>query len=88
LAEEFIQPLGLTQAVLAEAMGVQRKHVQRVVQRPQERDGGDGSHPGAYVRQQPGLLAERAARNDLWEVMNTPKERERIKRARPLQSVA
>ena len=25
-------------------------------------------------------------RSDLWEVMNTPKERERIKRARPLQS--
>ena len=27
LVEEFMQPMGLTQAVLAEAMGVQRKHV-------------------------------------------------------------
>lgn len=27
LIEEFMQPLGLTQAALAEAMGVQRKHV-------------------------------------------------------------
>src|SRR6185437_1276287 len=27
LVEECIQPLGLTQGVLAEAMGVQRKHV-------------------------------------------------------------
>jgi antitoxin HigA-1 len=27
LAEEFMQPMGLTQASLAEAMGVQRKHV-------------------------------------------------------------
>ena len=27
LTEEFMQPLGLTQAALAEAMGVQRKHV-------------------------------------------------------------
>ena len=27
LSEEFMQPLGLTQAALAAAMGVQRKHV-------------------------------------------------------------
>ena len=27
LIEEFMQPLGLTQGALAEAMGVQRKHV-------------------------------------------------------------
>jgi addiction module HigA family antidote len=27
LIEEFMQPMGLTQAALAEAMGVQRKHV-------------------------------------------------------------
>jgi plasmid maintenance system antidote protein VapI len=27
LVEEFMQPMGLTQAALAEAMGLQRKHV-------------------------------------------------------------
>ena len=27
LTEEFMEPLGLTQSALAEAMGVQRKHV-------------------------------------------------------------
>ena len=27
LIEEFMKPMGLTQAALAEAMGVQRKHV-------------------------------------------------------------
>ena len=27
LVEEFLQPMGLTQGALAEAMGVQRKHV-------------------------------------------------------------
>ena len=27
-------------------------------------------------------------RSDLWEVMNTPKERERIERARPLEKAA
>ena len=48
LTEEFMQPMGLTQGALAEAMGVQRKH----------------------------------------KVMNTPRERERIERARPLQNEA
>ena len=28
LIEEFMEPMGLTQGALAEAMGVQRKHVQ------------------------------------------------------------
>jgi antitoxin HigA-1 len=32
LSEEFMRPMGLTQAALAEAMGVQRKACQRVVQ--------------------------------------------------------
>jgi addiction module HigA family antidote len=27
LVQEFMEPMGLTQAVLAEAMGVQRRHV-------------------------------------------------------------
>ena len=27
-------------------------------------------------------------RNDLWEAMNTPEERERVERARPLQNAA
>ena len=31
LVEEFMQPIGLTQAALAEAMGVQRKHVNELV---------------------------------------------------------
>ena len=61
LVEEFMQPMGLTQAALAEAMGVQRKHVNELVQRPPERDGRDGAHPRPRVRQQPGLLAQRAA---------------------------
>lgn len=58
LVEEFMQPLGLTQAALAEAMGVQRKHVNEV-QRPPDGNSGDGTHPRARVWQQPHLLAQR-----------------------------
>jgi addiction module HigA family antidote len=31
LVEEFMQPMGLTQAALAKAMGVQRKHVNELM---------------------------------------------------------
>ena len=53
LTEEFMEPMGLTQGALAEAMGVQRKHVNELVQRPQERDRRDGLDPGPRLRQQP-----------------------------------
>jgi plasmid maintenance system antidote protein VapI len=53
LVEEFMQPMGLTQGALAQAMGVQLKAPQRAVQQPSQRDGGDGAHPRPRVRQQP-----------------------------------
>ena len=37
LLEEFMQPIGLTQTALAQAMGVQRKHVNELLQRPANR---------------------------------------------------
>jgi hypothetical protein len=51
-----LQPVGLTQTALAEAMGVQRKHINEL-----EDDGSDGAHSRARVRQQPRFLAEPAA---------------------------
>ena len=59
LIEEFMQPLGLTQAALAQAMGVQRKHVNELCNNrrsvtPQRR------LFSPVCSQQSGLLAERA----------------------------
>ena len=50
LVEEFMQSLDLTQGAPAKAMGVQQKHVN--VQQSPERNGSDGAHPCARVRQQ------------------------------------
>ena len=97
LIEEFMRPMGLTQGALAEAMGVQRKHVNELCNDPPQCNRAD---PGTGVRQQRRFLAERAAATgsrecapdgklrDLWEAMNSPRERARIKRARPLRSAA
>lgn len=53
LTEEFMKPIGLTQGALAEAMGVQRKHVNGAVQRSPQRDRSHRPHTRPGVRQQP-----------------------------------
>ena len=72
LSEEFMEPMGLTQGTLADAMGVQRKPRQRAVQRPSQRDRSDRAHPCPRVVQRG---------SDLLETMHSPRERERINRA-------
>ena len=42
LTEEFMQPMGLTQGALAEAMGVQRKHVNELCGNRRNGRAGDG----------------------------------------------
>jgi hypothetical protein len=61
LVEEFMKPIGLTQGALAEAMGVQRKHVNELCNGSSQRDRGDSSHSSPCVRQQPRFLAQCAA---------------------------
>ena len=57
LVQEFMQPMGLTQTALANAMGVQRKHVnelcndRRAVKRPQGGHGADRAYPCPRVWQ-------------------------------------
>jgi antitoxin HigA-1 len=84
LTEEFLFPLNLTQGKLADAMGVPRKHVNELC-------GGKRAVtvPTALILARVfntsaefWLNAQR--RTDLWAVMHSPHESERIKRARPL----
>jgi hypothetical protein len=60
LIEEFMGPMGLTQAALAEAMGVAQA-CQRALQRATRGDGANRAYPRPRVRQQPAILAERTA---------------------------
>ncbi|NVN84842.1 MAG: HigA family addiction module antidote protein [Rhodopseudomonas sp.] len=88
LVEEFMEPMGLTQAALAEAMGVQRKHVNELCN-----DRRTVTAPTALILARVfGNSAEFwlnvQRRSDLWEAMHSPRERERIQRARPLKAAA
>ena len=88
LVEEFMQPLGLTQAALAEAMGVQRKHVNELCN---DRRGVTAATALILARvfgNSADFWLNVQRRSDLWEAMNSPRERERIKRARRLVAAA
>jgi addiction module HigA family antidote len=88
LTEEFMQPMGLTQGALAEAMGVQRKHVNELCGNRRNVTAATALILARVFGNSPDFWLNIQRRSDLWEVMNTPKERERIERARPLQNAA
>jgi len=88
LIEEFMEPMGLTQGALAEAMGVQRKHVNELCN-----DRRAVTAPTALILARvfgnsPDFWLNVQRRIDLWEAMHSPRERERIERARPLTAAA
>jgi addiction module HigA family antidote len=88
LTEEFMQPRGLTQGALAEAMGVQRKHVNELCN---DRRNVTAATALILVRvfgNSPDFWLNVQRRNDLWEAMHSPRQRKRIERARPLTAAA
>ena len=77
LTEEFMEPMGLTQGALAEAMGVQRKHVNELCNDRRNVTAATALILARVFGNSPDFWLNVQRRNDLWEVMNTPKERER-----------
>jgi antitoxin HigA-1 len=84
LVEEFMQPMGLTQAALAEAMGVQRKHVNELCNNRRNVTAATALILARVFGNSPDFWLNVQRRSDLWEAMNSPRERERIERAKPL----
>jgi len=88
LSEEFMQPMGLTQSGLADAMGVQRKHVNELCGGRRNVTAATALILARVFGNSADFWLNAQRRTDLWEVMNTPKERARIERARPLTRAA
>lgn len=86
VVEEFMQPLGLTQGALAEAMGVQRKHVNELCNNRRNVTAATALILARVFGNSPGFWLNVQRRNDLWDAMHSPKELERIERARPLRA--
>jgi addiction module HigA family antidote len=88
LVEEFMQPLALTQGALAEAMRVQRKHVNELCN-----DRRNVTAPTALILARvfgnsPDFWLNVQRRSDLWEAMHSPTQRERMGRAKRLEGSA
>ena len=88
LIEEFMQPLGLTQAALAEAMGVQRKHVNEMCNNRRKVTAATALILARVFGNSPDFWLNVQRRTDLWEAMNSPRERKRIARAKALGAAA
>lgn len=88
LVKQFMRPLDLTQAALAAGMSVQRKHVNEL------RNGKRSvTAPTALILARvfgdtPDFWLNVQRCSDLWGAMNSPRERERIRRAKPLRIAA
>jgi addiction module HigA family antidote len=88
LVEEFMKPMELTQSALAEAMGVPRKHVNELCNDRRSVTAATALILARVFGNSPEFWLNVQRRSDLWEAMNSPRERERIERARPLINAA
>ena len=88
LVEEFMQPLGLTQAALAEAMGVPRKHVNELCNARRTVTAPTALILARVFGNSPDFWLNVQRRSDLWDAMHSPREVARVERARPLNVAA
>ena len=88
LVEEFMAPMSLTQSVLAEAMGVQRKHVNELCNERRNVTAATALILARVFGNSPDFWLNVQRRSDLWDAMHSPRERKRIERARPLKTAA
>lgn len=88
LIEEFMQPMGLTQAALAEAMGVPRKHVNELCNDRRRVTAATALILARVFGNSADFWLNVQRRADLWAAMHSPTQRRRIDRAKPLHQAA
>ncbi len=88
LSEEFLAPMNLTQAALAEAMGVPRKHVNELCNGRRSVTAPTALILARVFGNTPDFWLNLQRRTDLWAALHSPRERQRIARARPITDAA
>lgn len=88
LIEGFMQPLGLTQGAVAEAIGVQPKHINELCTGRRALTAPAALMLARMFVNSAEFWLNVQRRTDLWEAMNSPSERVRIERAKPIHRVA
>ena len=88
LIEEFMKPMGLTQLALADAMGVPRKHVNELCNGRRSLTAPTALILSRVFGNSAEFWLNVQRRTDLWQAMHSPRQRERIKRAKRLKAAA
>lgn len=88
LIEEFMQPLGLTQGALAKAMGIQRKHVNKLCNDRRNVTASTALILARVFGNTADFWLNVQRRTGLWNALHSPRERGRIDRARRLKIAA
>ena len=88
LTEEFLEPFGLTQGRLANALGVQRKHVNELCTNRRTITADTALMLARVFGNSADFWLNLQRRNDLWTAMNSPERRARIERARAVEVAA
>lgn len=84
LVEEFLSPLNITQAALAEAMGVSRKTVNELCNNRRSVTADMALLLAAVLGNSAAFWLNTQQRNDLWQAYNNPKRRLKIAQAKPI----
>ena len=84
ITEEFLEPLELTQGRLAESMGVSRKTVNELCTNRRAITADTALMLATAFGNSAEFWLNLQQRNDIWNVLNTPKRRARINKAKPV----
>jgi antitoxin HigA-1 len=88
LIKEFLEPLGLTQGDLAQAMGVPRKHVNELCNDRRTITADTALILARVFGNTADFWLNVQRRNDLWKALHSPERRQRIERARRVRRAA
>jgi addiction module HigA family antidote len=85
LTLEFMEPLGITQAELAEKAGLPRKHVNELCRDRRAVTADTALILARVFGNSADFWLNTQRRMDLWAALNTPRRLTRIQRAKPLR---
>ena len=86
LQEEFLKPLGLTQQVLADAMGVTRRTVNEICKNKRSITADSALMLARVFGNSPDFWLNPQLRLDLWNAMHDAKRMQRIEMAQPIDT--
>ena len=75
LVAEFMTPMNLTQGALAQAMGIQRKNVNELCNNRRNVTAATAPILARVFGNSPDFWLNVQRRNDLWQTLNSPRER-------------